>query len=395
MGGTSLDASLIVNGQPTVENDQIFQSLPISIPTIDIHTIGAGGGSIAWVDDGGHLQVGPQSAGAVPGPACYNKGGQAATFTDAALAVGYLDPDNFLGGEIKLDASLTEQALAKLAQQINLSQDEAAAGILRISVAKIAGAVRVISIEQGYHPKDFSLLAFGGGGAFVATNVARELGIPRVIVPPGAANFSAFGMLMVDVIHDFSQTYVTGLEQLDTAAVNEIYAALLAQGQEALDRDEVGAAQRQVLPMAELRYMGQEHTVNIPMPGHQLSEADVATITTNFNAAHQQQYGHSMADPVEIVTLRLRAVGLLPRPDLAKIEGGTDQADQARKGTRAVFQPDLAESVAYIVYDRERLLAGNRIEGPAIIEEPSATTVIHRGDVLTVGAYGELVVETG
>ena len=395
MGGTSLDASLIANGQPKVETDQIFQTLPISIPTIDIHTIGAGGGSIAWVDDGGHLQVGPQSAGAVPGPACYNKGGREATFTDAALGVGYLDPDNFLGGEIKLDASLTEQALEQMAKRINLSRDETAAGILRISVAKIAGAVRVISIEQGYHPKDFSLLAFGGGGAFVATSVARELGIPRVIVPPGAANFSAFGMLMVDVIHDFSQTHVTGLEDLDTATVNEIYAALLTQGQEALNKDRIAEAQRQFLPMAELRYMGQEHAVNIPMPGHQLSVADVAKITANFNAAHQQQYGHSMTDPVEIVTLRLRAVGLLPQPDLAKIAEGSDQADQARKGTRAVFQPDLAETVTYIVYDREQLLAGNRIDGPAIVEEPSATTIIHQGDLLRVGEYGELVIEMG
>ena len=194
MGGTSLDASLVIGGEPQVEKEQIFETLPVSVPTIDIHTIGAGGGSIAWIDDGGHLQVGPRSAGAVPGPACYGKGGQDATFTDAALAVGCLDPANFLGGQMSVDLEQTHAAIDRLAGRLELTRDDVAAGILRISEAKIVGAVRVISIERGYHPKDFAMLAFGGGGAFVAASVARELGIPRVIVPPGPANFSAFGM---------------------------------------------------------------------------------------------------------------------------------------------------------------------------------------------------------
>ncbi|MEM7342598.1 MAG: hydantoinase/oxoprolinase family protein, partial [Chloroflexota bacterium] len=309
MGGTSLDASLIVDGQARVENEQSFQNLPISIPTIDIHTIGAGGGSIAWIDDGGHLQVGPQSAGAVPGPACYNKGGEQATFTDGTLAIGYLDPDNFLGGEIKVDATLSHNAIDTLAQQLNLSQDETAAGILRISEAKIAGAVREISIEQGYHPKDFAMLAYGGGGAFVAASVARELGIPKVIVPPGPANFSAFGMLMVDVIHDVSQTYVIALENADIDTINNIYAKLLAEGQAALARDGFSEAQSMFIPSAQMRYQGQEHPVNLPMPGHKLEAAEINKIVDAFNVAHQRQYGHSMTDPVEIVTLRLRAVG--------------------------------------------------------------------------------------
>jgi N-methylhydantoinase A len=394
MGGTSLDASLIAGGQPRLENEQLFQTLPISIPTIDIHTIGAGGGSIAWVDDGGHLQVGPQSAGAVPGPACYNKGGQAATFTDAALAVGYLDPNNFLGGEIKLEAALTQQAIEDLAGQLGLSFDETAAGILRISIAKIAGAVRVISIEQGYHPRDFAILAFGGGGAFVAARVARELSIPRVIVPPGPANFSAFGMLMVDVVHDYAQTYVTGLENVDIARLNEIYAGLLERGQAALIEDGFDEAHRTFVPLAELRYQGQEHAVNLTMPGHHLSAGDVPNIITTFNAAHQQQYGHSMNDPIEIVTLRLRAVGLLPRPEMPKIESGASSANSARKGTRSVYQYEQSRRVDYTIYDRGLLLGGDRIDGPAIIEEPSSTTVIHSGDVLTVGQYGELVIDT-
>lgn len=392
MGGTSLDASLIAEGQVRVENDQIFQTLPISIPTIDIHTIGAGGGSIAWIDEGGHLQVGPKSAGAVPGPACYNKGGQRATFTDAALAIGYLDPHNFLGGEIKLDAALTGQVIDQLAQKLGLSQQETAAGILRISEAKIAGAVRVISIEKGYHPRDFAILAFGGGGAFVAARVARELGIPRAIVPPGPGNFSAFGMMMVDVVHDFSQTYVTGLENLDVEPVNQIYGQLLARAQEALIEDGFDEEHRICMPMAELRYQGQEHTVNMPMPGLKLSGGEVSQIITDFNAVHHKQYGHSMTDPVEIVTLRLRAMGLLPRPDIPKIDAGNANADGARKGSRAVYRYGLGKTLDYTIYDRESLLAGNQISGPAIIEERSSTTVIHSGDRLAVGDYGELVI---
>lgn len=393
MGGTSLDASLVAGGQFTVETEKYFQTLPISIPTIDIHTIGAGGGSIAWIDQGGHLQVGPQSAGAVPGPVCYGKGGQEATFTDAALTIGYLDPDNFLGGEIKLDASLARNAIDELAQKLDMSLEEAAAGIVRISEAKITGAVRVISIERGYHPKDFALLTFGGGGPFVAANVARELGIPRAIVPPGPANFSALGMLMVDVMHDFSQTYVTGLEDVDIGTVNEIYVGLLEHGQEALAEDGFDDKQRAFVPSAELRYQGQEHTVNLPMPGHKLKTGDVTRIVDDFNAAHQTQYGHSMDDPVEIVTLRMRAVGLLPRPEIPKIGKGTGSADNARKGSRSVYLYEPGKRIDYPVYERSLLLSSDRIEGPAIIEEPSSTTVIHAGDVLTVGEYGELVIE--
>ena len=396
MGGTSLDASLIADGEPTIENQQVFQTLPISIPTIDIHTIGSGGGSIAWVDDGGHLQVGPKSAGADPGPACYAKGGEDATFTDAALVVGYLDAENFLGGEITIDPSLAENAIQQLADKLGMSLNDVAAGIVHISEAKMAGAVRVISIERGYHPKDFALCAFGGGGAFVAANVARELGIPRAIIPPGPGNFSAFGMLMVDVVHDFSQTSITGLADLDVTTVNEVYAALHQQGEEALTSDGFDADRRKYIPTAELRYRGQEHAVNIPMPSMTLSADDVPNIIDTFNAVHQQQYGHSMMkDPIEIVTFRLRAVGLLPRPDLPKIAQGSGNIDSAHKGSRQVYNRGQQGFVEYKVYDRMKLGAGDTLQGPAIIEEPSSTTMVHASDTLTVGEYGELQIQVG
>ncbi|MDE0608733.1 MAG: hydantoinase/oxoprolinase family protein [Anaerolineaceae bacterium] len=391
MGGTSLDASLIAEGEPTVENEQVFQTLPISIPTIDIHTIGAGGGSIAWVDEGGHLQVGPQSAGADPGPACYNKDGQQATFTDAALQIGFLNPDNFLGGEIDIDPALAEAAIERLAQQLGMGLNDVAAGIVSILEAKMAGAVRVISVERGYHPRDFALCAFGGGGAFVAANISRELGVPLAIIPPGPGNFSALGMLMVDVVHDYARTHITGLVDMDPAQANQVYTELAAQGRDALASDGFGADQQQYLPSAEMRYRGQEHTVNIPLPGVALSTDDIPLITERFHAAHLQQYGHSMMqDPIEIVTLRLRAVGLLPRPDLARAEAGSGDLAAASRGSRMVYDRASSSQIEYQVYDRMKLGAGDSLSGPAIVEEPSSTTMVHTGDTLTVGDYGEL-----
>lgn len=390
MGGTSLDASLIVAGEPRVETQQRFEGLPIAIPTLDIHTIGAGGGSIAWVDDGGHLQVGPQSAGAVPGPACYAKGGKDATFTDAALVMGYLDPENFLGGEVALNRDLAHQAVSETAGAVKLSVEETAAGIMRISEAKIAGAVRVISIERGHHPKDFALLAFGGGGAFVATSVARELGIPRVVIPPAPATFSALGMMMVDVTHDLSQTCVMDLEQFEVEAINAVFTELGGRGHAALEKDQVDPARRRLIPMAELRYQGQEHTVNLVLPTTALGPGDQEKIESLFNAAHEKQYGHAMQDPIQIVTLRLRAVGLLGRPDLPNLDA--DTAAPASNGSRQIYRSRTGGREPYFIYDRDVLRAGMQIRGPAIIEEPTSTTVIHRNDNLVTGRYGELLV---
>lgn len=393
MGGTSLDASLIVNSRTRVNTEAEFEGLPISLPILDIKTIGAGGGSIGWIDEGGHLQVGPHSAGALPGPACYGKGGQAPTFTDAALLVGYLDPNNFLGGAIPLDADQARQAVqSELADRLGMPVSRVAAGIVRISEAKISGAIREISIEQGFHPKDFGLLAFGGGGGLVATSVARELGIPMAIIPPGPANFSALGMLMVDVVHDFSQTYVTELAEVDVASVNRLYADLVRRGQAALQADGFEPQERRVVRSAELRYQGQEHTVNLPLPEHDLSAADLSALADAFNRAHAEQYGHRMDDPVELVTLRLRAVGLLPRPSLPTVAAHSGPLEAAYKGRRTVYQPALGRPLDYAVYDRLRLGAGAELTGPAIVEEPTSTSLVHPGDSLRVGEYGELCI---
>ncbi|MXZ42340.1 MAG: hydantoinase/oxoprolinase family protein [Caldilineaceae bacterium SB0666_bin_21] len=391
MGGTSLDTSLIVDGQPRYNNDQIFEGLPISKPAIDIHTIGAGGGSIAWVDAGGHLQVGPQSAGSVPGPVCYGKGGREITVTDAALTVGYLDPGNFLGGEMALQETRTHALLSQLAKQTGMQPLNVANGVLRISTVKIAGAVREISVEQGHHPHDFSLFAFGGGGPLLACSVARELGLPTVVVPPGAANFSAFGMLMVDVVHDFAQTFISGIASLQLDAVNRIRELLVQEARAALDADGIGPQDRRLEPFAEMRYTGQEHAVTIPLPANPLTSDDVPDLVARFNTVHERHYGHSMEDPVEIVTLRLRATGLLPRPDIPEMkETATPQAPRP-KGSRAV----AGSPVTYTVYERAALPKGMSLHGPAIVEEPTCTTVLHEDDILTVGSHGELHIAIG
>jgi N-methylhydantoinase A len=395
MGGTSADASLIVGGDLKLEITQKFETLPVSVPTIDIHTIGAGGGSIAWVDEGGHLQVGPQSAGAVPGPVCYAKGGTEPTFTDAALAIGYLDPDNFLGGEIPLDLSLTKKAIDALAAEAGLSYAEAGEGILRLTTAKLVSAVRVISIERGYHPKEFSIIAFGGAGAFQAAEVARELTIPTVIVPPSPATFSAFGMLMADVVNDFSQTLIAPLREDQIGVLNAAFSKLASDAEQALRGDGHPEDLWVFGASAEMRYAGQEHAVNVPLGSHQLLASDVAGLTRQFSNAHQTHYGHRMDDPVEVVTLRLRAIARVERPELPRIPRRADGSVAEPLGNRSVYRADVGGDVDYALYDRAVLCAGDTLAGPAIVEESSSTTVIHAIDTLTVGEHGELIIRVG
>lgn len=390
MGGTSLDASLVVNGEASTDTQQSFHSFPLSIPTLRIHTVGTGGGSIAWVDDGGHLQVGPKSAGAMPGPAAYGKGGEQATFTDAALVIGYLDPNNFVGGEAVLDLSLAEAAIGRLADQLGLSVLQTAAGIVRISIAKIVGAVREISIEKGYDPRDFSLLAFGGGGPFVASHVARELEMQAAIIPPGSSNFSALGMLMVDVMHDLSRTRLTSLDGLDRDAVNAIYAELVEEASHFLEMDGVAPEDRRLLPMVDLRYVGQEHAVTVPLPGCALAAGDDALIRDRFNDAHLRLYGHKMEQPVEIVTMRLRAVGLLPHPALPRNPEADGDAALSEIGTRIVIDPYSGEEAEYRIYRFGDLVPHGVIPGPAIVENVATTIVVNPGDQLEVGEYGDL-----
>jgi N-methylhydantoinase A len=389
MGGTSLDASLIIDSEPVLYHAAEFEHLPINTPSLYIHTIGAGGGSIAWLDDGGALQVGPQSAGATPGPASYGRGGTAPTFTDAALVLGYLGTDTPLGGTLTLDAARAESSLQPIAQALNIAVPALARGIVRISNTKIMGAVRAITVELGRDPKDFALLSFGGGGGLVGVDVARELGIPSIVIPPGQGAFSALGMLMADVQHDFSRTTITQLARLDLAAAEAAYREMEQEAVMVLTEEGFDAARQVMTRTVDVRYAGQEHTVTLTYPS---TAADTrSTLESDFARLHQRQYGHTMDDPVEITTLRLRATGRADKPSLPHIDkrahGGPEPT-----GVRDVYLSEQEPSVKYAVYTRESLLGGDVIHGPAVIVEHTATTVMHAGDALRVGPYGEMVI---
>lgn len=396
MGGTSLDVSLIVSGQPATVKQDVFEGQPIALPSLHIHTIGAGGGSIAWIDDAGHLQVGPHSAGAVPGPACYGRGGDEATVTDAALLVGHLGETTALGGELTLARPEAERVLERLGRELGFDAMGAADGILRITTTKVAGAVREITVDRGYDPSAFSLFAYGGGGGLVAASVARDVGIPKVIVPPGPGAFSAFGMLFTDVIHDFAQTWVIELASVDPARLTENFHELERRGYAALERDGFGPDAAVLQRTCELRFAGQEHTVEAPVAQGDLTAEDVSSLAKTFGDLHEQLYGHRMDDPVELVTLRLRAVGVVNRPQIPRVsEAGADTADAARVGHRLVHTHPGEPPIRYGVYRREKLGRGSTIAGPAVVEEHTATTVLNTGDLLEVGEHGEILITIG
>jgi N-methylhydantoinase A len=389
MGGTSLDASLVVNGEPLTYFDAVFEGLPINLASLYIHTIGAGGGSLVWIDEGNHLQVGPASAGAEPGPASYGLGGTQATFTDAALHVGYLGNDMALAGSLRLDPGLAAAALQTAARALDMSVESVARGVLRISTTKIVGAVRAISVELGHNPADFALLAFGGGGGLVGVDVARELSISTVIVPPGPGAFCAFGMLMADVRHDYARTLIGKLDQLDVESVRAHMSAMRADGDAALLGEGFGSDARSYLVGIDMRYEGQEHSVRLPVIG-EFSKAEADRLKAAFAQAHERAYGHKMPDPVEVVAVRLSAIGHQARPHVPVQERREDMV-VAHRTTRPVIQVD-GSVTDYAIYQRDDFRHGDKIAGPAVIGEHTGTTVLHRGDTALIGAYGEIVI---
>lgn len=388
MGGTSLDASLILDGSPVMHHGAEFEGLPINTPSLYINTIGAGGGSLAYLDDAGALQVGPKSAGAVPGPAAYGLGGVEPTFTDAALAVGYLGTDTPLGGTLTLDTQSADAALSTVAEQTGHSVPELARGVLDISTTKITGAVRAITIELGHDPKGFSLLAFGGGGGLVSVDVAKELGIPEVVVPPGQGAFSALGMLMADVQHDLSRTLVEPLDSLDLTTAEATFAEMETAVADTLRSDGFAEEDTVFHRSVQVRYLGQEHSVTLGFPV--ASGGAREQIETDFKALHERQYGHVLDDPIEITTLRVKAIGIVDKPELPTLaRRRPDETLDIRH--RTVFR-DGDGTQEYALVARQDLRAGDQLDGPAIITEHTATTVMHEGDQLEVGEYGEIII---
>jgi N-methylhydantoinase A len=400
MGGTSTDISLVLDGRPQVTREAGLEGVPIRIPVIDINAIGAGGGSIAWIDEGGALRVGPRSAEAVPGPACYGRGGTEPTVTDANLVLGRLGADSRLGGELALDPEAVERAIAdKIAGPLSLDLVAAAAGILRVANATMARGVRVVSVERGHDPRRLTLVPFGGAGPMHGSPLARDLGIPRLLVPPTPGILCALGMLVADLRHDLVQTHLTPHATLSLPEIAGIFEPMLAEARRLLNEDRVPGERRRIEMRMEMRYIGQSY--ELPIALAQMDAAALAGVAPAFHAEHARRFGHSdPAAPIEVVSFGVTATGLIDTPELPRPAQGTaDPPATARRGTRRAFFEGTGagggEWADCPVWQREALLAGNEIAGPALIEEISATTVLYPGDRARVDVIGSLIVEVG
>lgn len=395
MGGTSTDVCVSIDGNVLIRTEYKIERHPLLVPMVDVQSIGAGGGSIAWVDSVGALNVGPQSAGAEPGPVCYDKGGTEVTTTDANLVLGRLNPDYFLGGEMAVRPDLSAKRLdEKVAGPLKLDRTAAAAGILRVVNTKMAYAVRAVTVERGLSPREFALVAFGGAGPMHACDVAAELEIPTVLVPVAPGQFSALGMLYSDIRHDFAWTFLTKTREVDRATLDERFDSLAKRAGEVLEQEDVPREKRRFVRSADMRYVGQEWSVNVPF-GEEAGDTDwQANLESRFHELHKRNYGYSAPEePTEIVNLRLTAVGLVVNPRLRELaRGGADHEAQALKGTRKVYFPSLGWNERTPIYERERLLAGNKLAGPAVVEEPGSTTVVPPGWTATVSAYGNMLI---
>ncbi|SMQ81476.1 N-methylhydantoinase A [Bacillus sp. OV166] len=399
IGGTTAKCSLIDGGEVKVTTEYNIErtdrtaGYPIKVPVVDIVEIGNGGGSIAWIDAGGSLRVGPQSAGALPGPIAYGKGGTEPTTTDANLVVGRLSPKNF---DNAVDMESVRNAIQKkIANHFDTSVDEAALGIIRIANSNMLNALKLISVRKGYDPRDFALVAFGGGGSMHAPALAKELGVRKVIVPVATSVFSAWGMLMTDLRHDYIQTFIRRVEGIDYGELN---GTLAKQETDAISQyDQEGVKKENVLftRFVDLRYVGQEHTVKVPVPNGEITKETMQQVIHKFHETHEQLYTFKLEEsPTEIVNLHLIALGSVKKPELAKLENTGASLESALKEVR----PVLYEEHGWIetkVYDRAQLTPDAAIEGPAIVEESSASTVVYPGQSVTVDVYGNLIIETG
>jgi N-methylhydantoinase A len=394
-GGTSFDVCLIADGEPQVSSHAAVDEYKLLLPILDIRSIGAGGGSIAWIDEAGAPQVGPQSAGSSPGPICYRGGGTKPTVTDAALVLGILNPDYFLGGRMSLDYEGSREAIeTQIANPLGLSVHDAARGIVTIAETKMAGAIRQISVERGHDPREFTLLGFGGASPPFVCNLARALSMSRAMVPVSPANFSARGMLSADIVYDFTQTRLLTLDDIPVSEIEATMAEMIAKGRAALSGDGIDEAQHTMLCSLDMKYWGQgEHSVTVPLTNGSISEADRAKLTEAFHLGHERAYGHRMDSAVQIVNFRTRAMGTTAKPDMPEVSAGGASAEDALKGTREVYLESGTPPSDLPVYERSALRAGNAIEGPAIVEEATTTTLVGPGDSLTVDRLGHLVID--
>jgi N-methylhydantoinase A len=392
MGGTSFDVSLIVDGAPRIKSEGEIEGYPVKIPLMDVEGIGAGGGSIAWLDVGNALNIGPKSAGADPGPACYGRGGSEPTVTDANLILGRLNPDYFLGAEMPLHLEPARKAIeSHIAQPLGISTEEAAAGILRVVNANMVRGISVNSIQKGFDVRDFTLLAFGGAGPLHAIELAEELGMKKVIIPPYCSVFSAFGAVASDVRHDLVRTVALSQKHLDPETLNHDFSAMENSAMEQLKGENVPDERIDLMRSADLRYEGQSYELNIPVTGKGDLNADsIDQLIHDFHFAHERIYAYSDPnEPIEVVSLRLAAIGRVPEIELAK-EGTLQEGVPAEKSQRSVYFFGKGFLTSKI-YERDNLRSGQSIKGPCLIEETTSTTVIPPGWAGSIDKIGNLI----
>ncbi|WP_336812907.1 hydantoinase/oxoprolinase family protein [Bosea sp. MMO-172] len=394
MGGTSSDVALLSDGEAKLASEANVHGYPIKAPMLDIHTVGAGGGSLAAIDSGGLLKVGPRSAGADPGPVCYGRGATEPAVTDANVVLQTLNPTHLLGGRMPIDQSLSKQAIGRLAGQLGFDLMATAQGIISVVTANMAKAIRVISVQRGHDPRDYALVAFGGAGPLHAARLARELDMKRIVVPRNPGIGCALGLLLTDLRANFATTRLATLSDALVPDMAEIFVALQEQADHWFAEEGVASADRRLKRTADLRYHGQNYELAIDVPDGPITPATITALAEGFAAAHKRLYGFvAEGEPVQLVTYRVEAVGLVPKAAFRPEPDAGPDASHAVIGSREVWFPEAGGFVACPIYDRDKLKSGNRFAGPAIVEQMDSTTVLLPGMTATVEPYLNLILE--
>ncbi|HEU4985820.1 MAG TPA: hydantoinase/oxoprolinase family protein [Rhizobiaceae bacterium] len=395
IGGTTAKCSLIEDGQVKImtdywiERDRTTAGYPIMVPVVDLVEIGNGGGSIAWVDDFGKLHVGPQSAGAKPGPAAYGRGGTEATTTDANLWLGRINRDYFCGGEVEADMEATEKAITAIGQKLGVDADEAARGIIRIANNNMVNALKLVSLNRGHDPRDFTLVAFGGGGAMHAVALAAELGVKKVVVPAAASVFSAWGMMMSDLRRDYFVTRLADLKKGAAEGIEEIFAETEARARKQFEAEGIAADKVKFLRYGKFRYQNQEHTTEVLLDEGKVTDDRLSSIEAAFHETYEREYTYRLDAPVEMVGIHLVASAEVGKLTMTRREPTGAKPEVALKGSRKVdFALEGIHESA--IYDGTRLEPGMTFDGPAVVEDPGTTVVIHPGSHVEIDGYGNI-----
>lgn len=396
MGGTSSDVALMAGGQTARTHESQVHGYPIKAPMLDIHTVGAGGGSIARIDAGGLLKVGPDSAGADPGPVCYGRGGAEPTVTDANIVLQVLNPTHLLGGRMEVRRDLALAAIDRMAERLGMDTMATAQGIISVVTANMAKAIRVISVQRGHDPRVYALMAFGGAGPLHAVRLAQELGMPRVLIPRTPGTLCAMGLLLTDLRAEFPLTRLMPLEEASLAEIGAAAAAVTAEAEGWFAAEEIAADKRGLTRRVDMRYEGQNYELSIDLPAGPVTSETLAALRQGFTEAHRRMYGFAVEqERIFCVTFRAEAVGLVQKAELPRAALGPEAADRAIIGARRVWYPETSCFTETTLYARDRLRPGMRFDGPAIVEQMDTTTLIPPGVSAHVDEIDNLILELG